>query len=223
MAFKDYASLGISSLALLLSSATAYYATFSERQNVSAVLTDDYLNLGAGNGTIGSVRFDARLVIINSGNRPLALTDLGLSVYQVAAIGNITDCDVLERHALHNELLDLESPFQPTIVRPLEVSIIPITFRRRFADDDGSARVGRPGAANRFRPASGDQQGHIRLAACLDFEVATPGDRLRRISRLIGYVDAETLGPGTGGTQGTPGPLGAERTASLIRESRLFQ
>jgi hypothetical protein len=221
MALKDHASLIISGLALTISGATAYYTTFSERLDVRAALTDAFVPLSFGEGTLKGLHFDTRLVLINSGNRAVALTDLLLTVHQIPRnIEAIETCEGAEAKSLHGELVHpVPGSFSALVVKPMDVTVVPIRFVEDFTRIAG-ARLARPGDPGGFQPAPNDPEGRIKVLVCLKATYAAPGERLRQVSWLVARAEGEALGKAEGGAESRGGVFEDDRTAPLVKEAR---
>lgn len=221
MAFKDYAGLIVSVAALTISAATAYYTTFSERLDVSAGLTDDFIGLGYGAGTLTGVTFESRLVLVNSGNRAVAITALRLRLHQVdRGLKDFKSCEREDIKPLHSVGMAPDGGLEPFVVKAMDVVIVPVRFQAKLAQPRQGPAIAVKGQANRFQPEPGDPDGNIRIFACLEADFAAPGEKLRQASWPLARSEGQSLGPDEGGAQGGPGAFADRRTVPLVNESR---
>ena len=219
MSRKDLAALLISTLALAVAVISAYRTHFSERLDVTAILSDDQPSYTFRSGTVASAIFDTKLVLVNNGNRPVAITNVALAVFQVDAIrANDANCKEVPSTALYSESVSPRS-FNPLVIGPSNVGIVPLQFSADFANGK-EPRIARAGGAVRFQPSDDDPEGHIRLITCLAVQFVAPNEDLTSTSWYLQHVDGETRGKGEGGAEAGSGDFRDGRAAVLVRKTR---
>lgn len=154
MAAKDWATLTMSVIALVLAGTTTYFNFFRQTERLEAMVTgapaasfpDQGIEL---NGML-------ELAFVNSGTRPIAVTNVSLSLnHEAAIVNNFYQCT---GEFISNINFD-EDAF---VVRPSEVLVkkFDVTNRAERPISYKGPNVGRP------RPEKG-------AVACLDVEVLT--------------------------------------------------
>jgi hypothetical protein len=79
---KDWITIGLSTLALFISGATAYFTVLQQSEDLEATVTDaPSVNVGAKEDF--SVRGALELTFVNNGNKPVAIVDATLFLNQV--------------------------------------------------------------------------------------------------------------------------------------------
>jgi hypothetical protein len=223
MALKDNAGLVISCVALTISAATAFYSTFSERLDVRAALTDDFPFLAYQHGTLASADFETRLILINSGNRPVAVTEVWLRLFQVDRgrdRKNFAACDPGKLEPRASAMVRAQG--EAFVVRPMEVQVVPLHFQDQFiqgaSGGDGRARFV---STHGFGTDQGDPDGFMKIFTCLEARIAAPGEEMRTVRWPFGWSEGKSLGKSEGESVAGPA-FDSDRIIQVLKETNTF-
>jgi hypothetical protein len=124
---KDWLTIGLSSLAFLVSAANVYYNVILLEENLSVVFPFPPMAIRADNDTLSVTSRPANLVFINSGNRSVAITSVEMFYQQDPAETARDQCqegDVIDRFSMD---------FEPIVVKGKDVVIQQVQI-----DDDSN-------------------------------------------------------------------------------------
>lgn len=88
---KDWVTIGLSTLALVISAATAYFSVLQQSEKLEATVTDSP-SMGVGAKEDLAIKGALELTFVNNGNRPVAIIDATLLLNQVGQDSFSNEC-----------------------------------------------------------------------------------------------------------------------------------
>lgn len=169
----------VSITALLVSASVAYHSAFSERIKLTAAIENRRPDHNTSEGRAVDVDYYPAIMLINSGNRPVAVTNVKLVTLQTQKFSATAgDCAVEGLGLIEQDISYPEKgTFSPTVVPPLQIVAV------------------QPNFLEQLRPSpmvfgSGEQppqklSDDVNIYSCLSFDVASPGRGVETITREL--------------------------------------
>jgi hypothetical protein len=176
MAFKDWASLSFSCLALLVSVGTAYFNVFLQQDDIRVVIGSTPTFTLRNNGDIATAG-DQELTFINSGNRSAAITSVtALVTRQGAPEDLLATCDGPDAYRMRFDI-------EPFVIKPGEILVkkMPVSRDLGWNDEKNGVLV---------LPKSSYEAKHgDKYLACLAMNITTPDSFSKEVHhRAFDYV-----------------------------------
>jgi hypothetical protein len=167
---KDWGTLAISTLALMVAALTAYFTIVKQQDDLNAIV-DGTLNLRANDDVPGKPKIEAwsnqKITITNSGNRTASIREISL---RIASSPQDGDC-FFGSTALPFDM-------HPTLLKPGDIWTNDLLFYKNTAFP-----AGYNGAF--FDLTGTHNENPIRVSACLVFNIVTPGDSPREFVQAL--------------------------------------
>jgi hypothetical protein len=238
MEVKDFISLGVAGVALVISATNAWYEHFRDRTSATLIFAQmrgvgapDMPLYSFDRDGLSAVAFEPRLVIQNRGNQPIAITDISLRLVNAAG-RPMANCQGLSGV---DHIFSPSTPaapdsadgrridaFSPVPLPAGQVVVLPISFDH-WAKRDGlpgvrAEKVGEPSTGQSYVdfPANpADPKNLAKFYTCLDVEIAVTHRGLQRKSILVSTTHVEPHGAVDRSAQ-TGNDGGLERPVSLV-------
>ena len=202
----------IAVIAFLISILGAYYNILREEYDVRIALRDDKPKLYFAGAALTEIDATHTLVFTNSGNRPLAVTDIVYWVVQAERIdAALEGCPGKKFPGFDKGQVIFPTPesFKPFVVKGGDVVVQTVAFksaqRQAFPVYD-----------------AGERKGLIRFYSCLEINFVDPDSQVRTVNRHATHTEAIVQDNGAVEIKiNTGGPYWGGRPITLFKRTRV--